>query len=173
MSVSSEKLWHDLKNYFLGSDRFANAANYTGMLASQRPRIFIAYFETLNNKERSELTSLLTRVAIGDDPELVAYLPSAVHTLLSLCLAGYLKEFDQSAAVLERVFTDPSNVELWIHAEDMTEPKGGAEFKQTWNYAAALSFILKALQSNPAAETRRYLLQRAESQTFKDTLNSQ
>lgn len=173
MNVSSEKLWRVLKDYFTGSDRFADAANYTGMLASQRPRIFIDYFETLNANERIELASLLTQVVIGEDQLLVAHLPSAVHTLLSLCLAGYLKELGQSAAILERVFTDPANIDSWIHAEDMPEPKGGVEFKQTWNYAAALSFILKKLQSNPAAQTRQYLLQRAESQTFKETLNNQ
>lgn len=173
MNVSSDKLWRALKDYFMGSDRFADAANYTGMLASQRPRILLDYFETLNANERIELTSLLTRVAIGEDQELIAHLPSAVHTLLSLCLAGYMKELGQSGTILERVFTDPANIDSWIHAEDIAEPKGGVEFKQTWNYAAALSFILKRLQSNPAAQTRQYLLHRAESQTFKDTLNNQ
>lgn len=176
MSILRERLLRELEDYFTGRGRF-DRSEYYGMRGSQVWELLVDYCEQLAPDEQSELTLLLTEVATVDQQQLIpdvpGAVPGAVQVLLSLCIKGHWNQFSQSAALLEREFTDPSNIEMWTHAGEMTESQGGADFKQTWHYAAVLSFILKLLGSERAAITRQYLLEHADSQEFKETLNNQ
>lgn len=161
-----------LEDFFSGRGRF-DRSEYYGMAASQIPSMLVGYCHELAPDERSELTRLLTTVVIGDQQHLSSHLPIAVQTLLSFCASGYLEKSSQSAALLEREFTDPANVEIWARADEMTEQQGGSDFKQTWHYAAVLSFILMLLRSDSATETRQYLIEHADSREFREVLKTQ
>ena len=176
MSALRQRLLADLEDYFMDRGKFVGGAEYFGMFASQKSELLIDYLQHLSPEEREELMRLLTDIAVADEeliPAVPGAVPGAVHLLYYLCAKGYLKESSEAAVLLEREFTDPANVEMWIRAGQMTESQGGANFKQTWHYAAALSFILMLLKSERAASTRQYLIEHAGSEEFRKILRKQ
>ena len=170
MSTFKANVQQDLEDFLKGRGRF-DRSEYYGMSASEVPGLLAHYCDELAPDEQSDLTRRLTRVAIGDQEHLSAYL--AASALWVFCAKGYLNQSSESVTLLEEEFTNPANVELWTHADEMTHSTGGADFKRTWSYAAILSSILKRLGSERAASTRQYLLEHADSEEFKDTLKKQ
>lgn len=140
------------------------------MRGSQIATLLAEYYEELSYADRSELTHLLIDVVVGDRKELSEHTHLAIHALAFMAAKGELNPAQEDVARLEREFTDPGNIQTWCNADEMTEPVGGPDFKQTWHYAASLSFILKFLRSEPSDKTRQYLLEHSRSADFKETL---
>jgi hypothetical protein len=177
MNALRERLLSELNDYFLERGRFEAAGEFVGMSASEKPELMTDYFRQITPEERAELSNLLTEVAVGRELNLVSAfpgaVPSAVQVLYSLSVHDLLSQSSESVARLEAEFSDPGNIGRWIRAGDMTASQGGAAFKETWHYAAALCFILTILGSEEAAQTRAYLLNHASSEDFREALKNQ
>jgi len=170
MSAAEKDVLHNVEDYLMGRGRF-DRSEYYGMRGSQISELLADYCGELSAPKQKELIRILAEVAVGKREQFTSYLHLAPAGLAFLCLKGFQKQFDESVVgLLESEFVDPANVEMWRTAGEMTEPTGGGDFKRTWHYAAALSFLLKLVGSELASSVRQYLIEHAKSEDFKETL---
>jgi hypothetical protein len=159
----------ELVDYFEFRNRFASD-EYWGMAGSQRPKLFVEYYEKLSSSAKMQMADIITEGSIGRMEDLQAYTANTLDLEIDLCLRGFRTYFEGGLKEFEREFNDSDNIETWTAAADAKELPRDLAFKKDWHYALMLKNLLLILNSNNFRSTYDHLLTHARSRQFRKAL---
>jgi hypothetical protein len=163
-----DELENELLDFFAGRGRFAAREDYVGMSASTIPKLFAAYFESLDTTHERHMVNLLTDIALAKRTEHAEHIPEATHLLLDLALRGFTEAFGDARATLEQDLA--AHLTQWTAARDQAPLPSAQDYRRDWHFGLQLWGVLYLL-SSPAAELAyRELTEQATSPRFRDAL---